>query len=178
MESRAKVAGHPIHPMLVVFPLGLLTSAVVFDVIYLVSGNAAFAFTSFAVITVGVLGGLVAGVFGVFDWLAIPHGTRARAVATWHGVSALIVLGLSALSWALRFESGGLRPGAGAIASSFGGAALLLLTGWLGGELVDRLGIGVDTGAHPNSPSSLSGHPADAALPAAPQVPPERQPQL
>jgi uncharacterized membrane protein len=39
---------------------------------------------------------------------------------------------------------------------SFMGAGLALLTGWLGGELVDRLGVGVDDGAHPNAPSSLS----------------------
>ena len=48
---------------------------------------------------------------------------------------------------------------------SYVGAGLALITGWLGGELVDRLGIGVDEGANPNAPSSLSGQPAGAAHP-------------
>jgi hypothetical protein len=43
---------------------------------------------------------------------------------------------------------------------SFLGVLLAVATGWLGGELVNRLGIGVDDGAHVNSPSSLSGRPA------------------
>jgi len=51
-------------------------------------------------------------------------------------------------------------PGAFVYVCAFLGAALALLTGWLGGELVDRLGVGVDAGAHLNAPSSLSGRPA------------------
>lgn len=57
---------------------------------------------------------------------------------------------------------GGYRtsPGTGAVILSIAGVALALVTGWLGGELVDRLAIGVDEGAHANAPSSLSGRPA------------------
>ncbi len=51
------------------------------------------------------------------------------------------------------------RPVAMALVLSFMGAGLALLTGWLGGELVDRLGVGVDDGAHLNAPSSLSRRP-------------------
>jgi uncharacterized membrane protein len=83
VESRAKLFGHPIHPMLIVLPLGLLSAAVAFD---------------------GALGYVL----------------------------------------------------------SFGGLALASVTGWLGGKLVDRLGVGVDPGANLDSPRSLSGKPADA----------------
>jgi hypothetical protein len=52
------------------------------------------------------------------------------------------------------------RPDALALILSFAGAGLALLTAWLGGELVDRLGIGVDDGANPDAPNSLSQRPA------------------
>jgi uncharacterized membrane protein len=80
MESRAKLFGHPIHPMLIPFPLGLLTTSVVFDVVHLLSGDGKWSEISFWMIAAGVIGGLAAAVFGLIDWLAIPSGTRAKAV--------------------------------------------------------------------------------------------------
>ena len=77
MESRVKFLGHPIHPMLIVFPLGLLATAVIFDIIAL-ARDVPFLFSvSFWMIAAGVLGGLIAAVFGLIDWLAIPAHTRA-----------------------------------------------------------------------------------------------------
>src|SRR5436190_689593 len=93
MESRAKLLGHPIHQMLIVFPLGLLAMALIFDVLY-------------------------------------------------------------AASWWLRRASPD-NPMTIAYVASFGGGLIALVTGWLGGELVDRLSVGVDPGAHVDAPSSL-----------------------
>jgi hypothetical protein len=53
-----------------------------------------------------------------------------------------------------------MAPEGAAIVLSALGVGLALITGWLGGELVDRLAIGVDPGAHANAPSSLSDRPA------------------
>jgi uncharacterized membrane protein len=64
MESKAKVMGHPVHPILVPFPLGLLTTSVIFDVIHLFTGGARWAEISFWMIAAGVIGGLLAAVFG------------------------------------------------------------------------------------------------------------------
>jgi uncharacterized membrane protein len=153
--------GHPLHQVLIVFPLGLLGTAVVFDLIHLGTGHPRWADVSFWMIAAGVVGGLLAAPPGLIDWLAIPRGTRARAVGAWHAVGNVVVLGLFAASWLLRRDNPG-EPGAAALALSFGGLALSLVTAWLGGELVDRLGVGVDPGAHLNSPSSLSGRPASA----------------
>jgi uncharacterized membrane protein len=66
MESRVKLFGHPIHPMLIVFPAGLFTSAVIMDVLYLIFGNPVLATVSFYMIIIGVVGGLLAAVFGVY----------------------------------------------------------------------------------------------------------------
>ncbi|HET6261102.1 MAG TPA: DUF2231 domain-containing protein, partial [Chloroflexia bacterium] len=65
MESRVKLLGHPIHPMLIVFPLGLLAMAVVFDIVYMITGDAVFAQVAFWDIAAGIVGGLVAALFGL-----------------------------------------------------------------------------------------------------------------
>jgi uncharacterized membrane protein len=163
MESKVKFAGHPVHPMLIVFPLGLLATAVIFDIIYLVSGNSQWTLVAYYMIGAGALGGLAAAVTGWLDWFAIPNGTRAKRIGLWHGVGNVIVLALFILSWVLRRDNPELPP-TGAIVAGLLGFGLAAVTGWLGGELVDRLGVGVDDGAHLDAPSSLSELPASAGL--------------
>jgi uncharacterized membrane protein len=159
MEARAKLFGHPIHPMLIVFPLGLLGSSIIFDVTFLVTGNGKWAEMAYWMILVGVISGLAAAVFGLIDWLAIPAGTRAKRIGLLHGVGNVVVIGLFIVSWLLRRPSPQ-APGIAAVVLSCAGVVLSLVTGWLGGELVDRLGVGVDDGANLDAPSSLSGRPA------------------
>src|SRR5919199_1031905 len=128
MESKAKALGHPIHQMLIPFPFGLLSTAVIFDIIYMFVGEPStrgtLSLVAFWMTAAGIVGGLLAAPFGLIDYLAIPKGTRARTVGMLHGVGNVFVL-------------------AGA-------------TGWLGGELVDRLGVGVDDGANLDAPNSLT----------------------
>lgn len=159
MESKAKFMGHAIHPMLIVFPLGLLATSLFFDIAYLSTGDGTFGTVSFWMIAAGVCGGLAAAVFGLIDWFAIPSGTRAKSIGLWHGVGNVVVTLLFVVSWFLRLELPE-HPGSGAITLSVIAVVLAAITGWLGGELVDRLGVGVDEGAHLDAPSSLSGRAA------------------
>jgi uncharacterized membrane protein len=163
MESKAKLLGHPIHPMLIVFPLGLLATAVIMDVIYMFTGNAALATVSFWNILAGIIGGLVAAVFGLIDWLAVPSGTRAKTIGLWHGVGNVVIVALFLVAWLLRLNEPGNLPGTVPFVLELVGVLLALVTGWLGGELVDRLGVGVDRGANLDAPSSLSGSPTEQA---------------
>src|SRR5215218_7482899 len=156
MESRAKVMGHPIHPILVPFPIGLLTTSVIFDVVHLLAGGARWAEISFWMIAVGVIGGLLAAVFGLIDWLGIPSGTRAKAIGLGHGLSNVLMVALFALSWLLRSVDPG-DPGVLPFVFPFAGVTLVSLGGYLGGELVFRMGIGVAEGANPNASGSSSG---------------------
>jgi uncharacterized membrane protein len=149
--------------MLIPFPLGLLSTAVVFDVIYLIWGNPTMATVAYYLIAAGIIGGFAAAPFGWIDWFAIPSNTRAKSVGLIHGVGNVVVLLLFIGSWWLRHNSttpSVYAPGTFALVLSFAGFALAGLTAWLGGELVDRLGVGVDDGAHLDSPNSLSGRPA------------------
>src|SRR4051812_33758114 len=159
MESKAKLLGHPIHPMLIVFPLGLLATAAIFDGITLGTGDGGWSGMSFYLIAAGIIGGLASAVFGLIDWLAIPAGTRAKAIGLWHGAGNVVVVALFGASWFLR-RAAPSTPGTLALVLSFAAVVLALVTGWLGGELVDRLGVGVDDGAHLDAPNSLSGRPA------------------
>lgn len=174
MKSKARVAGHPVHPMLVVIPLGLFTTAAIFDAIYLMDGPSVLSVVVFWNIVAGIVGGLIAAVPGAIDWMAIPSGTRAKRIGAIHGVGNVIVVVMFALSAYARSTNPDYAPSMLALIFSYGGVGLALVTGWLGGELVDRLGVGVDEGAHLNAPSSLSnesasrsfetGHPGQAPI--------------
>ena len=165
MESRTKLFGHPIHPMLIVMPLGLFISAGILDAVYLGTRNAALGTVGFWNIGIGILCGLLAAVFGLIDWLAIPSGTRAKRIGLMHAGINVVVIGILALVWLDRYVTVDHLPSTQNVMIEAGALALVMVAGWLGGELVDRLGVGVDDGANLNAPNSLSGRPANAAAP-------------
>lgn len=155
MESKAKFLGHPIHQMLIAFPLGLMATATVFDGIGIATGRRRWSETSYDMIGAGIVGGLIAAVPGIIDYLAIPSNTRAKRIGLLHGLGNMAVTGLFAASWMARRDRPG-KPGRAALATSAAATGLALLTGWLGGELVDRLSVGVDEGANVQAPNSLT----------------------
>ncbi|HLO28618.1 MAG TPA: DUF2231 domain-containing protein [Anaerolineales bacterium] len=162
MESRVKMFGHPTHPMLIVFPVGLFATAVIFDILSLITANPIFPTVSYYVIAGGVIGGLLAAIFGFIDWLALPNNSRAKRIGGWHGLGNVTIVVLFAISWFLRGGNANFVPSGLALTLSFAGIALALITAWIGGELVYRLGVGVDPGANVNAPSSLTEHSANA----------------
>src|SRR6185369_9940958 len=105
MESRAKLLGHPIHQMLIPFPFGLLATAVIFDIIYLLWGNPTMVTVSYWMIAAGIVGAIIAAPFGLIDFLAIPQGTRAKSVGLVHGLGNVIVLVLFLASCWLRYSN-------------------------------------------------------------------------
>ncbi|HEU4420933.1 MAG TPA: DUF2231 domain-containing protein [Pilimelia sp.] len=155
MESRLKLLGHPVHPMLVIFPLGLFVTAVVFDFADLVGGPALLGEVAYWNIVAGLIGGLLAAPAGLVDFLGIPAGTRAKRVGAMHGLVNAGVMVLFAVVWLARMgtddhTAGGWLFVVELIALAGGGVGA-----WLGGELVDRLGVGVDTDAGLDAPASL-----------------------
>ena len=158
-----KIFGHPVHPMLVVFPVGLFATAVVFDILYLILGNPVFPTVSFYMIAAGVVGGLLAAIFGLMDWLGLPNSSRARFIGGWHGIGNFVIVVLFASSWFLRRGDVNFVPTSLALILSFAGIGLALITAWLGGEMVFRLGVGVDPGANVNAPNSLTNQSAGSS---------------
>ena len=152
MEAKAKLFGHSIHQMLIVFPLGLLGMGVVFDIVFMSSHDPLFAAVAYWMMVAGLAGGLLAAPFGLIDWLGIPAGSRAKRVGAAHGIGNVVVVLLFLGSVLLRGDDRAVPPNA-AYLCSFLGLVLALFTGWLGGELVTRYGIGVHEGANVDAPN-------------------------
>ena len=161
MEAKAKLFGHSIHQMLIVFPLGLLGMGVVFDIVFMSTNDPLFAAVAYWMMVAGLVGGLLAAPFGFIDWLGIPAGTRAKRVGAAHGIGNVIVVVLFLGSVFLRRDDMAAPPPA-AYVCSFLGVLLAVVTGWLGGELVARFGIGVQEGAGVDAPPlGMRGRTAD-----------------
>ena len=163
MRAKARLLGHPIHPMLIVFPLGLLTAAAIFDIIYISTHSGHLADLSYWMIALGVIGVLIAAMFGLIDWLGIPEGTRAKYIGLIHGLSNVVVVILFIVSWFMR-RLNPAAPSMTAMMLGWIGIVIALFASWLGGELVYRMNVGVDRGANLDAPNSLSGRPAMGGL--------------
>lgn len=155
MDSRTKLLGHAVHPILITFPLGLLTASVIFDIIDRFRDSGTWAQTASATMAAGIIGGLIAAPTGTRDWLALPAGTRAKQIGLWHGAANVIALALFFISWLLRRD----EPTTGALILGLAGLAVVTTGAWFGGELIDRLGVGVRRGEDLNATSSLAEEP-------------------
>ncbi|MEV4760562.1 DUF2231 domain-containing protein [Micromonospora sp. NPDC049559] len=155
MESRLKALGHPVHPMLVMFPAALLVTAVIFDVVDVVGGPDFLGEVAYWNIVVGVVVGVLAMAAGAVDLLAIPAGTRAKRIGVTHALINTCVILLFAGIWAVRFAADRRGAGGGLIAIELVAMIGVGLGAWFGGELVDRLGVGVDREADLNASNSL-----------------------
>jgi uncharacterized membrane protein len=138
-ETSARLGKHPIHPMLVVLPLGLWIAALAFDIVHVVTGNPLWRALAFWNIGAGILGALLAAVPGFVDYLGLQG--RARRIATFHMFLNLGAVALFAVNWYIRTRV----PGDSwwPLALSIVGVAGVLISGWLGGELVyvERVGV-------------------------------------
>jgi uncharacterized membrane protein len=155
MESRAKVLGHATHPLLVAFPIGLLVSSIGFDLLRLVTGDREWSQLAFWNIFAGCASGWLSMVPAAIDWWFLPWRTRAKRVATIHAIAADTGINLFFASWLLR-RADPENPPPKALLLSAAGGVVLALVGWLGGELVQRMGVSVAPGAHLDAPSSLA----------------------
>jgi len=149
MASPASIAGHPIHPMLIPFPIGLWVFSVVTDLIYLWRGNSGH--TDWITISkwsllAGCIGAVAAAIFGIIDWLSIKD-REVKKVANWHARLNILALLLFAASWYLRTDNGQDMIGNSLkipMALSGVGLIAIVISGWLGGELVFKHGVGVN----------------------------------
>jgi uncharacterized membrane protein len=138
MSTRVTVAGHPIHPMLVTIPIGLWVFSLICDFGYIISGDERWAVTAYFTLGGGIIGALIAAVPGLVDLLGI-HDARAQRVGIYHLVLNLGIVLLQAISFWLRTEEGlgAVLPRGIAIVA----VAVLIISGWLGGQLVHVLGV-------------------------------------
>jgi uncharacterized membrane protein len=155
MESRAKFLGHPVHQMLIPIPAGLFIVGAVLDIVDTFAEAPWIPIVSFWNLSLGIVFGLFAAIFGLIDWSKIPERTRAKRVGAMHGLGNVVAVALFIIAVWSRRNNENYAAGTLALTLEIVAFAILGVTAWLGGELVDRLGIGVDDGANVNAPSSL-----------------------
>jgi nitrite reductase/ring-hydroxylating ferredoxin subunit/uncharacterized membrane protein len=144
MRSRANFRSHPIHPMLIPFPLALLIGALVADLGGYLLGLPDLWIAGWYLLAGGILMGLLAAVPGLIDYLGtVPPESSGKERATKHMLANVGALVLFAAAWWLRGDPGA-SPGAALLGIEAVGAGLLGIGGWLGGTLVFRNQIGVD----------------------------------
>ncbi len=141
VESTAAIAGHPLHHMLVVFPIAFLIGAFATDIAFRSTADTFWARGSFWLLTAGIVTALVAAIPGFIDFMTIDR-VRNVWVSWTHMIGNLVVVALAAVNVWLRWDD----PVAGAQGAglwlSLLIAALLFFSGWLGGELAYRYGLG------------------------------------
>ncbi|MGH8175427.1 MAG: DUF2231 domain-containing protein [Steroidobacter sp.] len=139
MSTRATVAGHPIHPMLVTLPIGLWVFSLICDFVFVFTGDSRWAVTAYFTLGGGIVGALLAAVPGLLDLLGL-HDARARRIGTFHMVLNLAIVAAQAASFWLRTADDG---GSNALpwGISMVAVATLVVSGWLGGHLVHVLGV-------------------------------------
>ena len=147
MASPASIGGHPIHPIIIPFPIGLWVFSLIADVIYLWRGNPVWRdWIAFYTLLGGIIGAALAAIFGIVDWLSIKD-RAVKKVADWHARLNVIALLIFIASFYLRTTNGA-RMVSGSytipLLLSVLGVILITISGYLGGELVYRHGVAVD----------------------------------
>ncbi len=136
--------GHPFHAMLITVPIGAWTASIIFDIVSFFAADPS-AFTRGAVwlIGIGIVGALVAAVFGVMDLLTLEKGSKAQKVALSHMTLNLAAVVLFAVSFFIRLGAGTGEVSVAGFVVSLIAYALVGFSGYLGGELAYRYGVRV-----------------------------------
>ena len=153
MASKASIAGHPIHPMLIPFPLALWATSFVVDILYYFLRHTTLLVIAKFMIAAGCIGAVAAAIPGIIDWLSIKNGD-VKKVANWHArlnITALVVFAISLFLRMGRYSEFVGRKLTIPFLLSLVGVILITISGWLGGELVFRYGMGT---APPNGKNS------------------------
>ena len=142
--SRAAIGRHPLHPMVVPFPIAFLVGALAADIAFSATTDPFWARAAFWLLAAGIVMGAVAALLGLVDFLSIPR-VRALTIAWVHFLGNGAAVLLAIWNIVLRWSDPAAPPAGLAIALSVIVVAILLVTGWLGGELAYRHRIGVMT---------------------------------
>lgn len=142
MKSTVRIGTHPVHPMLVAFPLGLWTTSFIVNAIGAVTDNYVMHQVAYYMVLAGCVGALVAAIAGAIDlFTAVPANTPARATGVRHAIVNVIALALWIASLYARQGGGGMTMTAYITAAI--ALAVTSLGGWLGGTMVYDHYVGV-----------------------------------
>src|SRR5215217_2422034 len=142
-ESTAQVAGHPIHPMLIPFPVAFLVATLVSDLIFLRTGNPGWATASLWLLGAALVMAALAAVAGLIDFLG-DERIRDLSAAWHHMIGNVIAVVLALINWYLRYSGGPPAVLPWGLVLSAVVVLILLYTGWQGWGLVYKGRVGVE----------------------------------
>ena len=149
----AAIGRHPLHPLLVPLPIGFLVGALVADIAFAASADAFWARGAFWLLIGGVVTGLLAGLAGIIELLGVQRA-RSMTSAWIHGLGNIVALVLAVVNIALRWNDHVGPADSTGLVLSLLVVAILAVTGWIGGELSYRHGVGVSDNIGRNSSDS------------------------
>jgi uncharacterized membrane protein len=140
--STARIANHPIHPMLVPFPIACFVGTLLTDLAYWLTGNTMWANFSAWLVTVGVIMGYLAAIAGLIDFIG-NRLVRIQAPAWPHVIGNVVVLILATFNMLIHSRDGWTSVVPTGLILSALVVLLLLFTGWMGWSMVYRHRVGV-----------------------------------
>lgn len=143
MRSRAHIKSHPLHPILVGFPISFLTATVVFDLLTVIREDESFGQAAYYMNVAGIVTALIAAIPGLIDFLhTVPPRSSAKKRASTHAILNLCMVALFSVALIYRSSK---DPATGLLLTlEFSGLVLMVIAGWMGGTLVHRNQIGID----------------------------------
>lgn len=142
--TAAQIGDHPVHPMLVPLPIGFLTAALISDVVFANTLDVFWAQASYWLILGGLIAGLIASATGLIEILGVQRARRMK-MAWIHGLGNLLALAITAINFYLRNDDIADAIVPTGLTLSILTSAIMSVTGWLGGEMSYRHGVGVST---------------------------------
>lgn len=140
LRSTAAINGHPIHPMLVPFPIAFFVAALLTDIAFAVDGSPTWAVASLWLLGAGLVGAALAALAGFTDFFGNSRVRQFRA--GWlHMFANLTVVVIELVNFLMRLSDIGVASSTGLMLSA-AAVVILLFSGWQGGELVFRHGVG------------------------------------
>jgi uncharacterized membrane protein len=143
INSRMAIRGHPIHPMLIHFPVAALLGLIATDLAYIFSGDYFWARASLWLAGLGALGGWVSGFAGLIDLLSVSQ--IRRLITAWcHAILAVMLLSLASLNWLFRLDTADVNIFPWGLYLSLLTGVLIASASYLGGRLVYEHAVGVE----------------------------------
>ncbi len=161
MQSKVRLFGHPVHPMLVPFPIAFFTSTLVCAIVYISTKNVFWFKIEFIANCAGLIMAVVAVLPGVVDWLVIPTRSDAKATGMKHMIANAVQVGLFGANAAINYSyynSPNPPVQSGLLISSFG-FLVMLYAGFQGWKMVQTHHVGVDISSKEDVPQIGSAKP-------------------
>jgi len=141
-KSTASIAGHPLHPMLIPFPIAFFVFAFLCDLAFWRTGDAFWATAALWLLGAALVMAALAALFGVIDFLGEPR-IRALNDAWWHAGGNVLAVLIALYNWYMRYTTGEAAIVPTGLLLSLIVVCILLFTGWKGWNLVYRYRVAV-----------------------------------